>query len=130
MRKKINFILVVAMVFSAWLFFGPGEVRGQTQEELANNGKPLEDAYLSQDQLSFPEPIGVFNTTNWYISGNLGVGTDAPGDNIDLTTSSYPFLKIATTGTGNAGLYIENPTTGLNSAIIFLNELRYPDNLP
>ena len=122
MRKKVSFILVVVMVFSAWLFFGPREVRGQTQEELGNNGKPLEDAYLIQDQLSFPEPIGVFNTTNWYISGNLGVGTDTPGDNIDLTASSYPFMRIATTGTGNAGLYIENPTTGLNSAIIYLND--------
>ena len=64
-----------------------------------------------------------FNATNWYVSGNLGVGTDTPASDIHLSKSSGPFIRIEGTTATNAGLLLTNSTAAASTdqPVIFLD---------
>ena len=105
MRTKISFVLVAAMFLSGWLFFGPQEVRGQQGAVMLPNGKVAGELPKPSQ---FPEPIAAYNTFNWFVQNNLGVGTDAPTDDVEIK-ASVPFLLLTDTGSGNAGIGFTNP---------------------
>lgn len=65
---------------------------------------------------SAPTAPAVFNATDWFVSNSLGVGTDTPGDDIELEKASFPFMSIFTPGASNAGMYI---TTSLGSNYVY-----------
>lgn len=65
-------------------------------------------------------------------TGQVGIGTTTPDQELTIVESSFPFIRLEETGgTSNTGIAFENPTTGGNAKILALDpdgNLRFATN--